>query len=204
MKTKIMRQGIAVLLLVLGCLAAGCEDNTKAPGSETQKKTNEFETGRFALQKMIPSARLWAADAQPIELRSYPTSESNGQGGKSANWRVVFGSRGRGKSEPFTWTGMADAPQKIDHGVEDTFNPNNRSTQAFDLNFLKVDTDKAFTVAQEHGGKKITDHDPKTEISYLLEWNAQSNELIWHVIYADQSKMTVLVDATTGAYLRKE
>jgi hypothetical protein len=189
-------------LLVAICLA-GCEES-KTSNPSAEKKTNEFETGRFALQKMLPSARLWAPDAEPIQLESSPTSKDSGQGGKSANWRAVFGSPSRGKSEPFTWSGMADAPRKIDHGVEDTFNPNNRSTQTFDLNFLKIDTDQAYDVAQKHGGKEITEKDPKTQVTYLLQWNAQAGELEWHVMYADHTRLTVLVDATTARYLRKE
>jgi hypothetical protein len=192
----------AVLLLLVAACLAGCDENkTSTPA---QKKSNEFETGRFALQKMLPSARLWAPDAEPIQLESTATSEDNGQGGKSANWRAVFGSRSRGKSEPFTWSGMADAPRKIDHGVEDTFNPNNRSTQPFDLNFLKIDTDQAYDVGQKHGGKEVTQKDPKTQVTYLLQWNAQAGELEWHVMYADHTRLTVLVDATTARYLRKE
>lgn len=193
----------AVLLLLVAICLAGCEES-KTSNTPAEKKTNEFETGRFALQKMLPSARLWAPDAEPIQLESSPTSKDSGQGGKSANWRAVFGSPSRGKSEPFTWSGMADAPRKIDHGVEDTFNPNNRSTQTFDLNFLKIDTDQAYDVAQKHGGKEITEKDPKTQVTYLLQWNAQAGELEWHVMYADHTRLTVLVDATTARYLRKE
>ncbi len=192
-----------LLLLIAGCLA-GCDEGNKTSSAPTQKKSNEFETGRFALQKMLPSARLWAPDAEPIELKSTPTSQDTGQGGKSANWRAVFGSPGRGKSEPFTWSGMADAPSRVDHGVEDTFNPNNRSTQPFDLNFLKVDTDQVYDVAQKHGGKEITEKDPKTQVTYLLQWNAQAGELEWHVMYADHTRLTVLVDASSARYLRKE
>lgn len=193
-------------VLATGALLAGCDDGSTSANS-IPKKTNEFETGRFALQKMIPAARLWSPDAQPVQLESVTTSESNGHEGKSGNWRAVFGSVSRRKAEPFMWSGMADASRKVDHGVEDTFNPNNRSMSPWDLNFLKVDTDKALEVAQEHGGKQLLEKDPKLPIMYMLEWNAQSNQLIWHVIYggsASNAKLAVLVDATTGAYLRKE
>jgi len=201
---RILKQAIVLALFAAGSLLLGCDDGAK-PASQTPKKVTEFETGRFALQKMLGSARLWSPDAQPVQLQSTPTSESNGQGGKSANWRAMFGSPARRKSEPFTWTGSATASQKVDHGVEDTFNPNNRSTQTWDLNFLKVDTDKAFEVAQEHGGKQLLEKDPKTPVLYLLDWNAQSGQLVWHVMYGESpARLTVLVDATTGVYLRKE
>ena len=91
--------------------------------------------------------------------------------------------------------------------MEDSYNPSNRSSRTFDLNFLKVDTDKAFEVAQQHGGKQVLEKDSKTNVGYLLDWDAQSGQLRWHVIYGgseSMGKLTVLVDATSGEFLRKE
>lgn len=199
---------IALACLLLGLMLLGCDDSKPTGGqSETpQKKTAETQTGRFALQKMLPVARFWAADAKPIQLESSTSAESNGQDGKSSYWRAVFGSASRGKSEPFSWSGSPDSAG-VDHGTEDTFNPNNRSTQAWDLAFLKVDTDKAFEVAQAHGGKELLQKEPKLPIKYFLGWNAQANELDWFVIYGgstSNAKLTVLVDASTGRFVRKE
>src|SRR5215472_8494570 len=150
----IPRKSSMFLLLAASVLALwGCNDNPPAPtGSNvSQPKTDEFETGRFALQKMIPPAHMWSSDAAPVQLRSVAAGESNGHDGKAGTWRAVFASGGRQKSEPFIWSGMASAERRVDHGVEDVFNPANRSTQPWDLNFLKVDTDEAFKVAQQHG-----------------------------------------------------
>jgi hypothetical protein len=43
-------------------------------------------------------------------------------------------------------------------------------------------------------------------VGYLLDFDGQSNQLRWHVIYGSDSigKLTVLVDASSGAFLRKE
>ncbi|HYX52358.1 MAG TPA: hypothetical protein VE783_02840 [Candidatus Limnocylindrales bacterium] len=196
---------LAFLALVAAAVAlAGC-DSEPQKSTPAQKKTNEYETGRFALQKLIPSARLWSPDAQPVTLESSASSEALGHDGKAGNWRAVFGSASRRKAEPFLWSGMADAPQKVDHGVEDSFNPSNRSTQPWDLAFLKIDTDKAFEVAQQHGGKQIVEKDPKTPVSYRLGWNAQANQLLWSVVYGDSgARPTFLVDASSGAFVRKE
>ena len=201
------RLNLAVLLLA-GLFIFGCEES-KPPASKSEtpeKKVAETETGRFALQKMIPVARFWAADAKTIQLESNPSSDSNGQDGKSTYWRAVFGSASRGKSEPFSWSGSPDS-KGVDHGVEDTWNPGNRSTQAWDLAFLKVDTDEAIKVANEHGGKQLLEKDPKMQNKYFLGWSAQSSELSWYVIYGgstSNAKLTVLVNASSGAYERKE
>ena len=192
-----------IALCAWGLALAGCSDNEPKP----VPKTNDFQTGRFALQKMYLAARLWAADAQPVSLSSTATSESKGADGKSGNWRALFASRSRQKSQPFFWSGMADAPRGIDHGVEDTYNPNNRSTQTWDPNFLKIDTDQAFSVAQDHGGKELLEKDPKMGVSYLLDFDPSSTQLRWHVMYGSSGssgRFTVMVDASSGKFLRKE
>lgn len=203
-----IKKAMLPALLLAGFLLLGCDDsNPNAGQSQTPvKKTAETTTGRYALQRMLPQARFWAADAKPIQLESSTSSDSNGQDGKASYWRAVFGSASRGKSEPFSWSGAPDS-SGVDHGVEDTYNPNNRSTQSWDLAFLKVDTEKAFEVAQEHGGKQLLEKEPKLPVMYFLGWNAQSNELAWFVIYGgstSNAKLTVLVDASSGRFVRKE
>jgi hypothetical protein len=198
---------IAVLALAVVCL--GCDSEPKkAPGKEGQPVA-QSETGRFALQKMLAPARFWSGDAQPVRLESTNLKGSNGQDGKATFWRALFASPGRQKSEPFTWSGVAteDTSRGVNHGVEDTYNSANRASRPFDLNFLKVDTDKAFEVAQKHGGKQVLEKDPKVNVGYLLDWDVQSNQLRWHVIYGGSEstgKLTVLVDASSGEFLRKE
>jgi hypothetical protein len=135
---------------------------------------------------------------------------SNGHGGKSGFWRATFASPQGLKSQPFSWSGMSgpDAPPRgVDHGASDVFNPANHSTQPFDLNYLRVDSDKAFEVAQAHGGKELLEKAPETEIKYLLDWDAHASELKWHVIYGGNeglAKLSVVVDASTGLFVHKD
>jgi hypothetical protein len=207
--TSIKKIGLTTFL-ALAALCLGCDSEpTKAPAGNTGQATAQTETGRFALQKMLAPARGWSGDALPVRMESTNLKGSNGQDGKANFWRAQFASPGRQKSESFTWSGVAteDTPRGVNHGVEDTYNPANRLARPFDLNFLKVDTDKAFEVAQEHGGKKVLEKDPKTNVGYLLDFDGLSSQLRWHVIYGGSEstgKLTVLVDASSGVFLRKE
>ena len=73
--------------------------------------------------------------------------------------------------------------------------------------FLKIDSDKAFEGAQKHGGDKVLTDAADTCVSYLLDWNASGNQLVWHVIYGNSrndAKLVVDVDASTGDFIRKE
>ena len=194
----------ALALASAALIFIGCDDNK--PAAPAQPKTNQVETGRFALQKMIPAARGWSPDANPIQLSSSANSQVNGHDGKAGFWRALFASAGRGKSEPFSWSGLTDpdVPRGVNHGVEDTYSAANRSMMTWDLNYLKIDTDQAFETAQKHGGKELLEKDPKTTVNYLLDYDATSHQLRWHVSYGTPSKLTVMVDASSGAFLRKE
>jgi hypothetical protein len=109
-------------------------------------------------------------------------------------------------SKPFVWSGIdsPDAPSRgISPGTQDSYVPGN----TFDMAFLKVDSDKAFEVAQKHGGDKILQASADIPISYLLDWNPSGNNLVWHVIYGssrNDAKLVADVDASTGEFIRKE
>ena len=48
---------------------------------------------------------------------------------------------------------------------------------------------------------------PNTVVTYVCEWNHNTNELVWHVIYGpsrETAKLTVAVNASTGDFLRVE
>ena len=196
-------------MLALG-LMAGCTSEPTQPAEKPQPKAAEYVTGRTAFQKLYIAARGWARDAQPFRLESQITTDSKGKDGKAAVWRASFGSPAQRGAKPYVWSGTdaQDAPSRgINPGVEDTYSPNNSSTQIFDIAFLKVDSDKAFEVAQGHGGDKLLEKSPDTPVLYLLDWSGATNELIWHVIYGtsrDEAKLKVAVNASSGDFMRVE
>jgi len=200
---------IVALALALGLLA-GCSSESSKPAEKPQPKPPEYSTARFAFQKLYVAAHGWARDAQPFRVESQLTSDCKGQDGKSAVWRAGFASALQRSVKPYIWSGTnaADAPARgISPGSEDTYNANNSSTQIFDINFLKVDSDDALAVAQKHGGAKVMEKAPDTPIQYVLDWDRSQNKLIWHIFYGpsrQEAKLSVAVDATTGDFLRVE
>jgi hypothetical protein len=202
---------MAAFLLLAFAVLVGCSSNTaNQPEAKPEPKAPELLTGRAAFYKVFISARNYAADVKPFRIESTPSPESQGQDGKSAIWRSSFASATQHGVKPFFWSGSnaSDAPSRgISPGNEDTYNPSNASTQVFDVAFLKVDSDQAFAVAQKHGGDKILEKDPATPVLYVCDWNHNTNELIWHVIYGNSretAKLTVAVNASTGEFIRVE
>ncbi len=199
---------LALAFLTMG----GCSSESSKPAQteKPQPKAADLQTGRYAFQKLYIAARGWARDAQPFRLESQPTADSKGKDGKSAVWRASFASPAGRSVKPYVWSGTdaQDAPARgISPGNEDTYSPTNASTQVFDIGFLKVDSDKAFEIAQQHGGDKLLEKSPDTPILYMLDWNHTTNQLIWHVIYGnshDDAKLIVDVNGTTGEFIRVE
>ena len=211
MKMRDFEQPTAIAALVLLTLIAGCESNApKPPQAKPEPKPPELLTGRAAFQKVFIAARNYSADVKPFRIESTPSPDGNGLDGKSAIWRASFASAIQHGVKPFFWSGSnaPDAPSRgVSPGNEDAYNPNNASTQTFDPAFLKVDSDQAFAEAQKHGGDKILEKDPATPVIYICDWNHNTNELTWHVIYGgsrETAKLTVAVNASTGAFIRVE
>ncbi len=190
---------LALILLSIA-VVSGC---TSQPKQEEQKpQPAEALTGRSAFQRLYVSAHGWASDARPYQLQSQVFGDNKGTDGKAPIWRAAFASPVQHSSKPYMWSGVdsPDAPSRgVSPGAQDSYSPNN----AFDVNFLKIDSDKAYDVAQKHGGDKISG----TPITYLLDWSPSGNNLVWHVIYGpgrNDAKLVVDVDATTGEFMRKE
>jgi hypothetical protein len=202
---------LAVALVVGLALLAGCNSNTsKPPQAKPEPKPPELVTGRAAFQKVYIAARNYAVDVKPFRIESTLSTDGNGQDGKSAIWQASFASAAQRGVKPFIWSGSnaPDAPSRgVSPGNEDVYNPGNASTQIFDVAFLKVDSDQAFAAAQKHGGDKLLEKDPSTPVIYICDWNHNTNELTWHVIYGasrDTAKLTVAINATTGEFIRLE
>jgi hypothetical protein len=198
---------VIALLIMAGCSS---ESSKPAQAEKPQPKATEFQTGRVAFQKLYVAAHGWARDAQGFRLESQLTADSKGKDGKSDVWRASFASPAQRSVKPYIWSGTdsPDAPSRgVTPGTEDSYSPNNSSTQVFDIAFLKVDSDKALDIAKQHGGDKILEKTPDIPIIYVLDWSRATNELIWHVIFGnsrDEAKLRVAVNATSGEFIRVE
>jgi hypothetical protein len=201
---------LAILMILAACEGSKPGASSAPAPAKKEEPATVAHTGRETFQKMYTAAHLWAPDARPYRLQSDPFKDDAGKDGKAVIWRAGFASPAKRSIKAFLWSGAhsADAPSPgVSSGVEDTYSPTNSSTLVFDSAFLKVDSDKAYEVAQQHGGEKLMKANPKQPVLYLLEWNPQENKLTWHVIYGGSPadvKLKVAVDATTGVFERVE
>jgi hypothetical protein len=211
-KISLRSQLSAALILLLLAFLSGCSSESSKPQepAKPEVKPAELLSARSAFQKLYIAARGWNADAKPYRIESIATTDGNGQDGKWAVWRASFGSAAQRSGKSYTWSGSAAdgaAPRGVNPGTEDSYSATNASTQVFDMAFLKIDSDQAFAVAQKHGGDKVLEKSPTTPVNYICDWNHNTNQLVWHVIYGatrEDAKLTVAVNASTGEFIRVE
>jgi hypothetical protein len=202
-----MVAGLTLLALLTACSS---EPEKPAEQAKPEVKGPELLTARSGFQKAFVAARSWNQDARPYRLESVTTSDGNGRDGKWAVWRAGFASAAQRAAKSYVWSGStADgAPARgISFGIEDSYSPTNASTQTWDVQFLKIDSDQALASAQKHGGDKVLEKAPDTPVSYVCDFNHNTNKLVWHVIFGpnrENSKLTVSIDASTGEFIRVE
>jgi hypothetical protein len=208
---ELVRSAIFLAALVaLLIIFTGCTSEPTKPAEPPKPQGPELLTARSAFQKLYLAARGWNQDAKPYRIESVVTSDGNGHDGRWAVWRGGFASAAQRSEKGYTWSGSSadGAPSRgINPGNEDTYSASNASTQVFDMAFLKIDSDQAAETAQKHGGDKVLEKAPDTPVTFICDWNHNTNELIWHVIYGasrEGAKLTVAVNASSGEFIRVE
>src|SRR5215472_15223801 len=166
----------ALVITAALAMLAGCSSEAPAPKSGGPETSNaapapQLETAFKGFQTLYVTSRGWATDSKPYRLESSATSDANGQGGRAGVWRASFGSASKQRMESFVWVGVGPKSERgLNHSNEDPYNPNNRSTMGFETGYWKIDSDKAFEVAQKHGGDKLIKDKPNTQVTYVLDW----------------------------------
>ncbi len=187
---------------------AGCASNSKPASPETAQakpaKAAQPDTGRIALQRMAVPAHMWAADVQPVHLDSQPTQTADGSDGKATVWRSSWASATKSTAKDFSWSGSDDPdapPRGLSPGGEDSWTPTNTSMHAFDLGYLKVDSDKAEATAKA----KLTGKSAVKPVKYALTFDTHKQQLLWRITFgATERATTIDIDATTGSFVRTE
>ena len=190
-----------LIALAPALLLPGCSSAPPVPAAP--EKPAEPLTGLHALYEMYASARAWAQDLQILRYSSINITEVPHQDGKAAAWQVVFVSPALAKLR--TWTFSAyEASATLHKGIfEDAPQDWSASGKTFLLDAAKVDTDKVWQTALEHG-RDYNSKNPKTPISYTLGMDKGADP-VWRVIWgqsAGESSFSVLVDASTGDFVR--
>ena len=189
-----------------------CGGSKPAPVSEPPKAAAEVKqpapyTAKACLSRMANMAARWQMDAIPVRLESEVNDEATGADGKSTVWTGTFASPSKRAWKTFTCSGSRlkdSAPFGVSGDREMQLGAND-IIHGFSPLYVQVDSDKAFSIAQEHGGTTLFKKDPKQPVYYFLALDQNGKTIEWFVSYGKSLKETQgigIIDAGTGKYLR--
>jgi hypothetical protein len=198
---------IGAVILAVGCSSNENKTAPATPAAAPKKAEPSLYSGQEAFNRMLGLALKWAPDAEPARVESVLNTEGTGQGGKSTVWRGYFVSPSRRSTKSFVCSGSR-LPGAPPYGVSPEGQEGAYNAQSANLVFshylLKTDTDKAFEVAQQHGGDAIVKKDPQQVVTYVLLKDRNLNVPVWYVIYGASEKDRKgigVINATTGGFV---
>ncbi len=197
--TKPLAACAALTVLLVSC----------GPSASESKKAEappEPVTGLHALYQMFNYSHQWAPDAQVYEFTSMHLADVKPQPGKSGAWQVTFVSPSLQQSQTYTYSveeASSSLHQGITAGKAASWSAPNRATHPFPIAAAKIDSDAAYKTAMTKAAT-FEAKNPGMTITYQLAQTGGYGNAAWRVMWgesASTSQLSILVDATTGAYV---
>ena len=196
---------IAVAAIVL--MLSGCSE---APQQNTPPKAvapPQPVKGRFALYQMFNAGRGWSGDIQVLRLNSIDLRDVKPERGKAAAWQTTFVSPQLGRARSYTYS-VIEAEGNLHKGVfaglEEGWSGARPTAKPFLIAAVRTDSDEVLATALKHAAD-YEKKNPGKPISFLLECTEPFPDPVWRVIWGESvgtSNFSVLIDASTGIYLR--
>jgi hypothetical protein len=198
------------VVAIASLLSSSCSD---APKEETRKeapvKPPAPITGRQGFQSTYPSARAWAQDAVPIQVRSMNLDSVKSEPGKAPLWEVTYVSATRSKMRIFTWSAVEEGNlhKGVFGAIEDSWAGPSGQDRPFESITIQVDTPEALETAIKESSDYLKKAGDKPPITYLLHSTPRYPEPTWLVLWGTSvgaAKHTVTIGASSGKMLAQE
>jgi hypothetical protein len=196
-----------LFLLPVVLLVSACSETPSEPAAKAPEKPSEPITGRQAFQYTYPSARNWASDSQPLQIRSLLLDEIKPDAGKAGAWEITYVSAQKAGARPFTWSAV-EAEGNLHKGVfggpADPWDPAHGPQTPFAAAALKIDTPAALESASAKAAAYLKKSGEKPPVNFLLDLSSRFPDPAWRVFWGanpGSAEFTVFVDATTGTVL---
>jgi hypothetical protein len=193
------------LMVFLGACGSGTAPEAK-PEAKKEAAPVVPVGGLHALYQMYTASKSWAPDAQIYQLTSIPVADVKPEPGKVGAWQAILVSPSLQQSITCTFS-VADEsvslPKGVEKGKPESWSPHGY-TVPFSISDAKTDSVEAYAVAATKAADYMAKH-PDMNITYQLEQqNGKYRGTAWHILWGEtpgSSSFSIVVDATTGAYV---
>jgi hypothetical protein len=195
-----------IVFLTLTLLAA-CEAPPPRAGPKAEPPA-EAVGAQKAFFRTYPSARAWAPDVLVMRIESLAIPEVKQGEGKYGAWRVTYVSPSKMRLKVYTFA-VAESPgnayKDVFSPLEERWNGPGGSAEAFRMEALKVESDKAYKAAVEKSAAFLAKKSAKP-MNVLVEWNKRYAQPSYRFYWGDSissAEYTVYVDTVSGQFLNK-
>jgi hypothetical protein len=197
----------AVTAAVAAIFLTACSESPSPTAKKKVEPPSAPITGRQAFQYTFGSARIWAADAEPVSIRSADLAEVKSEAGKSGAWEVVFVSASMGRARGYTWSAVETEGwhKGVFGGQQGQWNPGGPQ-RPFSAALIKVDTPEALEIAMKASAEYLTKPGKRPPVGYALEDSGRFQGPAWRVLWGgtvSSAEYFVTVDANTGKVVGK-
>jgi len=154
-----------------------------------------------------PAARTWAADCEPIRIRSFNLEKPPSEDGKAGAWEVTYVSQSKGRARIYTWSAI-ELGESLHKGVfgsqDEPWSGPSGQEKPFSTAAIKTDTPEALKTAIAKSAEYLNKPGKKPQVSFMLENTPRYPDPTWRVFWGSTvsaAEWSVFVDATVGTYV---
>ncbi|HEY2842811.1 MAG TPA: hypothetical protein VGJ09_04140 [Bryobacteraceae bacterium] len=195
---------LSLMALLTACSSAPTETVVKEP-----EKPPAPITARQAFQYTYPAARMWAADSEPLRVRSINLPDVPPEPGKAAAWEITYVSAMQQGARIYTWSAV-EAPGPVHKGLfagkPQSWGGASGQERPFSAAAFHIDTPAALEAAIAQSKSYLDKPGQKPAINFLLEYTPRFPDAVWRVMWgetAGSAEYTIFVDAGTGQVVGK-
>jgi len=198
-------------IVALLAILTACSEDKPATTAKAPEKPEPIG-GQSALFKMYQMARSWGGlETQVLKAQSIHMAEVKDiPPGLAAAWQATLVSQARGQARNYTYSiveGEGNLHKGTFAGPEEGWTGPHGVDLPFPMAAVKIETDAAYKTAMETPQSKAADYDKKNPgkpITVILEKTSKHPDPVWRIVWGESvgtSNFSVLIDASTGAYL---
>jgi hypothetical protein len=213
METNFLKAAFVVAVLGLTACSSEPAKTTEAKtDADTAKKAPagppEPVLAKTAFYEMYTPAHSWAADIQPISLKSGEVAGVKNSEGKAGVWTAVFGSPSLHSARTYTYA-VAEQLPAIFKGVKvestDSWAGPTTNALTFQTSDFTIDSDGAYKAAAAKAGDWLKDKEnAEKPVSMSLGAASRFPAPVWYVLFGNsKSGFAAFVNATTGNVIAK-
>jgi len=197
----------SLLLFAAMLFLAGCSDTPTETKAKAPEKPSAPITGRQAFQMTFAAARGWAADCQPLRIRSMNLAELPIEPGKASVWEITYVSMAASRARVYTWSAIeaeGNLHKGVFAGIQQSWGGPSGQERPFVPAAIKIDTPEALETAVKDAGEYLKKPGKKPPVTFLLEYTPRLPDPTWRVMWGESvgaAEYTVFIDVSTGILL---